>query len=186
MQLIFGIASGVLCLIAYIPYIRNILKGHTKPERMSWLLWLVLGIISFSAQISLGATFSLVIAVVLTLGSLVIFLLSLKYGFGGIIRRDIVALGLSLIGFGLWIITNRPLIALCINIMIGSLSALLTILKTKEQPNTETSSTWLLASFAGLLSLISLERVEFSLIAYPAYIMITNFAVFMSSRPGKG
>ena len=182
MRLIISITSGVLCLIAYIPYIRNIFKGHTKPERMSWLLWLVLGIISFFAQISLGATFSLVLAAVLTLGSLIIFILSLRFGIGGLILRDIVALTLSLAGFGIWIISDRPLIALCINIGIGSISALLTILKTKEQPNTETSSTWLLASIAGLLSLISINRIEFSLMAYPAYIVITNFGVFMASR----
>lgn len=185
MRFIVSITSGLLCLIAYVPYIRNILKGRTKPERMSWLLWFVLGMISFSAQASLGATFSLVLSAVLTLGSLVIFILSLRFGTGGLTRRDMVALVLSVVGFGLWIVTNRPLIALCINIVIGSLGTLLTILKIKEQPNSETSSTWLLASIAGLLSLLSINRIEFSLMAYPVYIVVTNFGVFMASHYGK-
>jgi hypothetical protein len=181
MHVILSFASGIVCLVAYVPYILNILKGHTKPERMSWLLWLILGVISFFAQASLGATFSLVLPAVLTLGSLIIFMLSIKYGIGGTLRRDIVALVVSMSGLGVWILYNKPLVPLLINIAIGSVSALLTMFKAREHPNTETSLTWLLASIAGLLSLSSVKNLEFSLVAYPAYIVITNFAVYVST-----
>lgn len=187
MQTIFSLISGILCLIAYVPYILNVIEGKTKPQRMSWFLWLVLSIISLVSQISLGATYSLVLSTVLTTGSLVIFLLSVKYGSGGIVSRDIWALLLSFVGLIIWLTTDIPLITLMINIVIGSVGALLTIQKTIEHPGSETAITWLLASVAGIASLFSLSigNLRFGLIAYPIYIIVTNFAMYVASRTHK-
>jgi hypothetical protein len=165
-----------------VPYVINIIKGTTKPERMSWFLWLVLGIISLISQISLGATYSLVLSCVLTAGSLVIFLLSIKYGKGGFITHDVWALLFSIIGLTIWLLTDIPLISLMINIVIGSVGTLLTIQKTIEYPGSETAITWLLASIAGIASLLSIGNLRFGLIAYPIYIIATNFAVYVVSQ----
>jgi hypothetical protein len=181
-QIFFSFISGILCLLAYVPYIVNILSCKTKPQRMSWFLWLVLGIISLASQASLGATYSLVLAYILTLGSLVIFLLSIKYGTGGFTARDIWALLFSIAGLVIWLMTNMPLISLAINIAIGSVGALLTIKKTIEHPGSETAITWLLASVAGLASLVSTGHLRLGLIAYPLYIILTNFAVYISCQ----
>ncbi len=35
----FGVAAGVLSLVAFVPYVRSILAGQTKPERASWAKW---------------------------------------------------------------------------------------------------------------------------------------------------
>ena len=180
-QLLFSVISGILCVIAYIPYLLNILSGKTKPERTSWFLWTVLGIISLASQIDLGATFSLVLAFVLTLGSLVIFLLSLRYGSSGMFRRDFIALFFCLAGLVIWLYSGEPLVALTFNIIIGSMGALLTIIKVRKQPGTETTVTWLLASISGVFSLASIGKLDVALIAYPTYIIVTNFAVFVAS-----
>lgn len=168
--------------MAYIPYIRNVLMSKTKLERMSWLIWLILGLVSLASQISLGATYSLSLAYILTLGSLVIFLLSIRYGVGGFNFRDIVALSFSIIGFAVWLVTNTPLVSLIINVTIGSVGALMTIMKTIEHPGSETKITWLLASIAGLTSLLSIGKFKFVLMIYPIYITATNFGVYLASR----
>src|SRR5476651_1936481 len=111
-QLLFSVISGILCVIAYIPYLLNILGGKTKPERTSWFLWTVLGIISLASQIDLGATFSLVLACLLTLGSLTIFLLSLRYGSSGMFMRDFIALFFCLASLVIWLYNGEPLVAL--------------------------------------------------------------------------
>ena len=54
-----GLLSGVLSGGSYIPYLRDIFRHTTKPERASWLIWAVLGSIAFFSQLAEGATWSL-------------------------------------------------------------------------------------------------------------------------------
>ena len=42
---LFGLIAGDLVILANIPYMRDILRGKTKPERASWLIWFTLGVI---------------------------------------------------------------------------------------------------------------------------------------------
>lgn len=47
MSQFLGLVSGLVSIICYLPYIRDILKKTTKPERASWLIWTALGSIAF-------------------------------------------------------------------------------------------------------------------------------------------
>ena len=95
-----GLLSGFLSIIMYIPYLRDIFHHTTKPERASWLIWSVLGGIAFFSQFAKGATNSLWLTGAQTLGVFVVFILSLRYGVGGLVKRDIYALNYS----GTWLI----------------------------------------------------------------------------------
>ncbi|KKT58129.1 MAG: hypothetical protein UW52_C0064G0012 [Candidatus Gottesmanbacteria bacterium GW2011_GWA1_44_24b] len=55
----FGLLSAVIFPISYFPYVRDTLRGKTKPERASWFIWATLGAIAFFSQLAKGATDSL-------------------------------------------------------------------------------------------------------------------------------
>jgi len=57
---IFGYLSGLAISISFLPYIRDIFSGMTKPERISWLIWAGLGLISLFSQLAKGASYSLI------------------------------------------------------------------------------------------------------------------------------
>lgn len=44
MKEIIGVTAVLLAFISYAPYIRDILKGRTKPHVYSWFVW---GFVSF-------------------------------------------------------------------------------------------------------------------------------------------
>lgn len=50
---IFSIVSALIILAGAPPYLRDIMRGKTKPERATWFIWAMLGIIAFSAQATL-------------------------------------------------------------------------------------------------------------------------------------
>jgi hypothetical protein len=102
-----GISSSVVFLAGCFPYIRDILRKTTIPERAPWFIWTVLGIISFFALLAEGATWSLFLIGAFVLGDLLIFGLSLKYGSGGLRKRDLVALVVSGIGLYIWYLTQH-------------------------------------------------------------------------------
>ena len=49
---VLGIVATILVFLGYIPYIRDIVKGKTKPHVYSWFLWGFVTLIAFALQLS--------------------------------------------------------------------------------------------------------------------------------------
>jgi hypothetical protein len=109
---LFGILSGTVIFFGGPPYLFDILKGKTKPQRTTWFIWTILGVISFTSQLKLGAHWSLVYVGLNAAGNLAVFLLALKYGTGGWRRADIFALIIATIGVVVAITVDSPIVAL--------------------------------------------------------------------------
>jgi len=181
----FGYLSGTLSVVAIIPYIYDILKGNTKPERASWFIWSALGLIAFFSQMEKGATNSLWMVGTSTVAVIVVSLLSLKLGYGGFSKRDKISLLIAAFGILLWFITKEAAFALFITIFVDSIGSFLTTLKSYEDPESETISTWIIASIAGVFSALSVGEWNFILLVYPLYIFLANFIVFAAIILGK-
>lgn len=182
---IIGLISGLLAVVAASPYIRDIVRKTTKPERASWLIWTVLGGIAFFSQLAKGATNSLWMTGISTLCVLTVFLLSLKHGEGGLVKRDIAALSFAFVGLVLWYFTKDALVALIIVILVDLSGSILTITKSYNEPETETLSTWVLASISGLFGALSVGSFDWVLLMYPGYILLANAAVTIALIFGK-
>ncbi len=185
MYQIFGYISGGLSIAMIVPYMRDIFLRKTTPERASWFIWTVLGFIAFFSQWAKGATDSLWLTAGQTVAVLVIFTLSIKYGVGGLTKRDIRAL--IAVGFGLvlWYITKEPAYALFLVILIDCIGTLLTLLKSYKDPDSETMSTWIMSGTSGLFGMLAVGSWNFVLLAYPLYIFIANYSVVSAMILGK-
>jgi len=177
MPQIFGYISGVLSVCCFVPYIWDILKHKTKPERASWLIWSVLGVIAFFSQLNKGATDSLWLTGVQTIGLVLVFLLSLKYGVGGLTKKDMLALGVAFVGLVLWKITQEATIALILVIIIDVAGSLLTISKSYKDPGSETLVTWILSGTSGLFGALAVYKLDWVLLSYPVYLWLINYII---------
>lgn len=185
MQETLGFASGALIALSCVPYIRDILLHKTKPQRATWAIWMVLLLLAFFAQLSKGGTWSLITTGVDCLGVVVIFILSIKYGMGGTRKIDIFALIGAGIGLVLWYLTNEPLFAILITILIDFLAGMLTILKTYQEPETETYIAYMICGTGGLLGTLSVGEVNFSLYIFPLWICLLNYAIGITVLLGR-
>ncbi len=174
---IFGYISALLSIIMVIPYIYDIFLQKTKPERASWFIWLVLMSIAFFSQYAEGATDSLWLTGGQLVGVLLVFILSIKYGIGGLTKRDISALFFSMIGLLIWFITKNAVYALVIVVIIDAIGIWLTVLKTYEEPGTETLSTWVMSGTASFFGALSIGTFNFILLLYPLYLLLANLSV---------
>ena len=181
----FGHISAILSIIMIIPYVRDIFRKVTQPERASWLIWTVLGFIAFFSQWAKGATDSLWLTAGQTIAVLVIFLLSIKYGVGGLTNRDIKALVAAGLGLILWWVTSEPLYALLIVIGIDCIGSYLTMIKSYEEPESETLSTWVISGTSGIFGALAVGALSPVLLAYPVYIVIANYTIVVALFLGK-
>jgi len=171
---IFGYISGILMILSVIPYTRSILKGNTKPQRMTWLIWTILTLIAFFSQLAKGASWSLFVTAGDMIAILVTFIFSIKYGVGGFRKIDILSLIGALVSLLLWYLTKEPAIALFLIILIDIIGANLTIIKSWKNPETENWICWAMCGVGGLFGIFSVGSFNLILLAYPIYICLIN------------
>ena len=181
---VFGILSGVVIFFGGPPYLFDILKGKTKPQRTTWFIWTILGVISFTSQLKLGAHWSLVYVGLNAAGNLAVFLLSLKYGVGGWRKLDILALCIATLGVFLALTVGSPLIALFGSILADFSGTSLTLYKTYLKPSTETTITWFFMGTSALCATLSVGKLDFSLLLYPVYLSVVTYGVIVAQWLG--
>jgi hypothetical protein len=182
---IFGILAGVFSAISYPPYIIAIVKGSVRPERASWLIWSVLTAMGFFTQLAVGATHSLWLPGIQGIGVIIVLLLSIHYGFGGLLKRDVITLFAAAVTLLIWYFTENAVIAVYLTVLIDAMGAWLTVIKSYEHPESETLITWALSGTGGFFGLLAVGAIDLPVLAYPFYIFICNFAVVAAILLGR-
>jgi hypothetical protein len=175
-----GYLSGIFMIVSYIPYIRDVFRGKTKPERLTWFLWATLSVVAFILQFAEGASYSLFLTGAQMIGLMTVFLLSIKNGYGGFLKRDIIGLGGVVMSLFVWYLTDNAGLAIVIVVIIDGIGGILTIFKSYESPLTETVSSYLLGGIAGFLACLAVGYFNITLLAVPLYTFFMNFAIALS------
>lgn len=185
-QAVIGIVAGFLSLLGFVPYLFTIYQGKTRPNRATWSIWAIVGIILSTSYYSSGAVDTLWVPACSAIGHVLIAILAFKYGEGGWNRFDRVCLLGSGISLFLWWRFSSPVIALSINIVIDFLGALPTIRKSYYEPKTEDPLTWMIFLAAHTLNLFAINHWSFALSAYPLYLFsVTSTIVVLLLRPKR-
>lgn len=172
-QDVFGMIAGFVSALAFVPYIRSIYQGKTRPHRVTWFVWLIVGVIICASYKTLGATSSAWVTYIYVAGPLVVFIISCtKCGIGGWDIFDILCLSGALLGAFLWWKYNSPLTALQMNIAMDFLGLLPTLRKMRHQPETENLVGWIIATLSALINLFSVEDWSEAKAMYPVYAVL--------------
>lgn len=182
---LFSILSALIIIAGAPPYFWDILKGKTKPQRITWFIWAVLGVIAFISQLSLHGGWSLVFIGLDALGSIAVFLLALKYGVGGWTRSDKAALVIAGIGMIVSVLARQPIIALSGVVLADISGMILTVRKTYKDPDSETTITWLFVGTSALLGALSVGKWQLGLLIYPVYLAVGNYTVLIAQLLGR-
>lgn len=173
----FGYIGGILMIISIIPYFRSILKGDTKPHRMTFFIWTILILIAFFSQLAKGASWSLLLTAGDGIAVLATFILSVKFGVGGLEWRDIISLVGVVVSLILWYLTKEPATALFLIILIDLIGLNLTIIKTWKNPETENWVAWAICALGGFFGVLAVGSYNFILLSYPVYICLANLSL---------
>ena len=174
---LIGLIAGILSFSAYIIYIVATVKGTTKPNRATWWILTLVGLLIASSYYAEGARATIWIALSYVLGPAIIAVLSLKYGEGRWERLDKICLSGALISAVIWIFSQSALVVLLINIFMDFLGLAPTIKKSYLRPSGEDRPAWTLESIASALNIFAIEGWTFSIAFYPLYLLVINWTV---------
>lgn len=171
---IIGIVGALLNFSGTIPYIRDIFRHKTKPQRTMWWIYAGLFILLFAAQQSAHTGWALALTLEYIFSSILIASLSIRYGFGSFHKRDFLSIGAAVVGLGLWLVTSSPVLAILMVIAVDFAGFWLTLVKSWHAPYSETLISWQLSFIGACFSVFAVAHPSFTTLVYPIYAVVFN------------
>lgn len=180
LKALFTLAAITLTLYAFIPYIRDILKGTMRPHVFSWVIWGITTFVVFFAQLAAGGGPG-AWAIGLS-GSITLFIAVLafaKRGDADITRTDWLFFLAALSSLPLWFFTADPLWAVVVLTTVDLLGFGPTLRKAWEQPHLESIPFFGLFLVRNLLVIGGLEKLSLTTVLFPAAVSLACAALML-------
>lgn len=160
------------CIYAY-----SVVRGKTRPNRVTWFILSFAPLLAFAAMISQGVSFRESVFTLETgISPLIIFASTFfsKQPKWKITRFDLVCGALSIVGFSLWLILKEGNIAIIFALIADGLAFLPTLVKAFKYPETESPYAFIMGAIAAIIALAILTTWDFKHVAFPLYILIAD------------
>jgi hypothetical protein len=174
---VFGVLAGVVGVVDTVPYVRDIVRGSTRPHRGTWLIWGLLAIVVCVSQRADGASWSLVMAGTQAILTSLVFVLAIRRGEGGLSAADGSLIAIAAGGVVAWVLVDEPMVATACVIAADLIAAAMMVPKVYRDPGSETLVTFVLAGAGGALAAGAVGATDLSLLCYPIYYCLVNWAL---------
>lgn len=164
-------AAIALTFAIFVPYIRSILQGRTKPHVFSWFIWALATFVVFLAQLAGGAgTGAWAIGVSGIITCYVAILAYMKRIDRSVTKSDCAFLIVALAALPCWYFTSNPLWAVAILTGVDLAGFGPTFRSAYARPHLERTGFYSLAALRNLLVILALERHSVTTVLFPAVI----------------
>jgi len=167
-ELLSAIAIG-LTFLAYLPYLRDILRDKTKPHVFSWITWGSTTIIAFFAQLEAdGGAGAWPIGVSGSITLVVAALAYIKRADTGITRLDWIFFVSAMSSLRAWYLTSNPAWAAIVLTVVDVLGFGPTLRKIQSHPHSESIPFFALFAVRNALVVMALESYSVATVLFPA------------------
>jgi hypothetical protein len=177
MKTIFLILAAVVTVVGVVPYLRDILRGSTRPNLVSWITWTLLTGIATAAEISAHEYVAAIFTASAVVETLLVVLFGLRHGYVKYTRFDVVCQVAAVVGIILWQIFNSPVLGVIAAVTIDFIGALPTFRHSWLKPHEETWQTFALSGLGGAFALVALTTHNWISLPYAVYIVVVNIVI---------
>lgn len=168
-----------LSLVGAYGYIRDMLRGDTSPNRVTWSLWGVEGVLAFFVErqqhVGLAALMTLMLGLVPC--AVVVASFRNPHGAWKLGAFDVVCGAVSVGGLVFWAAINEPTVALVSFVIADQMAALPTVRKSWLAPSTESPRLFFLGSTNCAITVLTLTKLTTAGVLFPGCILVTDLLV---------
>lgn len=166
---ILSFVAIALTFIAFLPYIRSILSGQTKPHLFSWVIWGSTTFVVFLAQLAdNGGAGAWPIGVSGMITIYVALLAYIKRSDSTITKTDWLFLVMAMTSLPFWYLTSDPLWAVVILTAVDVIGFGPTFRKAYAHPFEEQITFYLLFVVRNSIAIMALEHYSLTTMLFPA------------------
>ncbi len=157
-------------------YIKDTLKGTTKPNRVTYLLWSIAPMIASGAALVSGVRWAVLPVFMTGFGPFLVFLASFvnPNSYWKLRSYDYICGVFSVLALTLWGITSNPIIAIVFAIISDAFAGLPTLIKSWTNPETESGIAYFLAMLGTLTTFAAIKSWAFSEYGFASYIILMD------------
>ncbi len=165
-------------------YVKDTIRGKSKPNRMTWLLWAAAPLIAAAAAFADGVGWAALPVFMSGFGPFLVLLASFinPNSYWRLHTFDYICGVCSALALILWALTAEPIVAIIFAILSDGLAVVPTLIKSWKYPETETGIAYVMSLLAVLTSFAAVKTWSFSAIAFPIYlvvaILVLIFAIY--------
>ncbi|MFA6274422.1 MAG: hypothetical protein WC662_04645 [Candidatus Paceibacterota bacterium] len=169
-------------LIFCIWYIRSIFYSGTRPNLVTWFVWMLAPFVGVFLQIKAGAGLSVWGPFMSGFGPLLVMIVFLfkRNFFWKITAFDLICGLFSILALVIYIFTHKLGISIFFAILSDGLAAIPTIVKSWKYPETESFSTYLGGIINNIFSLLIIKNWIFSIYSFSIYFIVLNIIIIFS------
>lgn len=184
----FVYLAALLSIVGAYGYIRDTLRGRTSPNRITWSLWGLEGVVAFVIEIQQRVGMASITTLMLGLVPCAVVVASFRnsHAVWKIGAFDILCGALSVSGLVLWAMVNEPTVALVSFVVADQMAALPTIRKSWLAPSTESPRVFFMGFLNTAITLLTLRTLTTAGALFPGVIMVADLvlAILIVSRAG--
>ncbi len=180
-----GYITVLIQLIGVFFYIRGMVLGKTKPNRVTWFIWALAPLIGAWLSWKAGAGLSVLPVLMAGVNPIFVLIASfiIKKGYWEITKFDILCGIIALFALLLWVITQSFSLSILFAIISDGLASLPTVVKAWKYPETENAGAYAGGIIANTLGLLVIKQWIFSIYSLGVYFVLMNiFIVFCIYR----
>lgn len=177
-QAFLSTLSGIVFLLGFVPYIRAIVSGETKPSKMSWLIWASLDVITLIAMLYQHSVNGQIIGAVS--GAFVVLALAMKYGKPGWTTLDKFCLAGAILGIVLWQTTSNPDLGIVVSAMTAVIGSIPTFVNAWKNPQQEDFTAWTIFWISCVMAMLAIPKYTIADAAQPiSFTIIESTVMFI-------
>jgi hypothetical protein len=180
-------AGAAAQLIGIFFYIKETVRGKTKPNRVTWLMWSVAPLIASVAAFSDGVRWAVLPVFMAGFAPLLVFIASFvnPKSYWKLETFDYICGACSVLALVLWALTKEPLIAIIFSIASDGFAAIPTIIKSWKYPDTESVEAYTTGLFNALTSFFALKTFSIAELAFPIYLALLSLLLITAVYKGR-
>lgn len=175
----FVIFASLFNIVGSAVYAYKTFKGETKPNRVTWLLWMAIPMIAFFAELQEGVGLQSLMTFMIGFGPLLVFIASFlnKQSYWQMSKLDWTCGILSIVALVAWKVSGHGDVAIAFSLVADGLAGLPTLIKSWKEPQSEHYAPYLAGAISAGITLLTITNWTFANYAFPAYILCTGVGV---------
>lgn len=175
------LVSAFISLSGAFVYIRDMFRGKSKPNLVTWGLWGFAPLIAFGAALSVDAdNWSTVRIFMSGFGPLLVFLAAfvVRQGYWKLSKIDYACGTLSIVALLAWLVADSPVLAILLAAVADLFATLPTVFKAWKHPETETLYTYFVGLFTASIVIPAIPVWNIENAAFQIYLLAANTTLF--------
>lgn len=177
------VVSTAISLSGAFAYIRDMLRGKSTPNLVTWGLWAFAPLVATGAALSADADgWSTVRIFVSGFGPLLITITALFISkrYWKLSFFDYACGSLSLLAVAVWLLADSPVLAILLAAVADLFATVPTVLKAWKYPETETPYTYFVGLLTASIVLPAIPVWNIENASFQIYLLIANTALFVA------